>query len=79
MTDRIHAVFERGVFRPVDPVALDEGARVELTYERPKSLKPPQALVAAIEEIARMPLEGPDDGFTGADHDDVLYGKGGAW
>jgi predicted DNA-binding antitoxin AbrB/MazE fold protein len=79
MTDRIKAIYEHGIFRPVDQVALEEGASVELSYERPKALKPPQALVAAIEEIARMPLESPDDGFSGADHDQVLYGKGGAW
>jgi predicted DNA-binding antitoxin AbrB/MazE fold protein len=79
MTDRIKAIFERGVFRPVDPVALEDGASVELSYERPKELKPPQPLVAAIEEIARMPLESQEDGFSGADHDQVLYGKRGAW
>ena len=79
MTNRIKAVFERGVFRPVEPVALEEGADVEISYERARELKPPQPLVAAIEEIAQMPLEGPDGGFSGADHDDVLYGKDGAW
>ncbi len=25
--------------------------------------------------IAALPLEGPDDGFSGADHDAVLYGS----
>jgi len=79
MTNRIKAVYEGGVFRPVGPVPLEEGASVELSYEPPPALKPPQPLVAAIEEIARMPLEGPDDGYSGADHDQVLYGKDGAW
>jgi len=79
MSNRIKAVYEYGVFRPIDPVPLEEGASVELSYERPAALKPPQLMVAAIEEIARMPLEGPDDGFSGGDHDQVLYGKEGAW
>ena len=57
MTNRIKAVYERGVFRPVNPVPLEEGASVELCYERPQALRPPQPLVAAIEQIARMPLE----------------------
>jgi len=30
MTHRIEAVYEKGVFRPVDAVALAEGARVRL-------------------------------------------------
>lgn len=79
MSNRIQAVYEHGVFRPIDPVPLEEGAKVELSYERPAPLKPPQPMLAAIEEIARLPLEGPDDGFSGADHDDILYGKDGAW
>lgn len=79
MTNRIKAVYERGVFRPVGPVQLEEGASVELSYERPQALRPPQPVVAVIEQIARLPLEGPDDGFSGADHDQVLYGKDGAW
>jgi predicted DNA-binding antitoxin AbrB/MazE fold protein len=79
MTNRIKAVFEHGVFRPAEPVPLEDGAAVELSYERPAALKPPQPLVAALEEIARMPLESRDDGFSGADHDQVLYGREGAW
>lgn len=79
MTNRITAVFEHGVFRPVTPVSLQEGARVELAYESEQPLKPPQAMLEAIEEIAKLPLEGPDDGFSGADHDRILYGEEGAW
>lgn len=79
MTNRITAVFEHGVFRPVNPVSLAEGSRVELAYEAEQPLKPPQAMLEAIEEIAKMPLEGPNDGFSGADHDRVLYGEEGAW
>src|SRR6185437_2880134 len=75
MTNRITAVFEHGVFRPVTPVTLHEGARVELAFESEQPLKAPQAMLEDIEEIARMPLEGPNDGFPGADHDRILYGE----
>jgi predicted DNA-binding antitoxin AbrB/MazE fold protein len=78
MTNRIAAVFEHGVFRPVQPISLEDGARVELVYRREQPLKPPGPMVQAIEEIARMPLEGPDDGFSGAEHDKILYGEEGA-
>src|SRR6185437_6108115 len=75
MTNRITAVFEHGVFRPVTPVTLHEGARVELAFESEQPLKPPQAMLEAIEEIANLPLEGPEDGFPGAEHDRIVYGE----
>lgn len=34
-----------------------------------------QQLLSQIARIATLPLEGSDDGFSGADHDQVLYGK----
>lgn len=30
---KVTAIFERGVFRPIEPVNVDDGARVELSYE----------------------------------------------
>ena len=79
MTNRVKAVFENGVFRPIETVSLADGTNVELSFENRAPLKPPQPLVEALAEIARMPVEGPDEGFSGADHDNVLYGKDGAW
>jgi len=29
----------------------------------------------ALDELARLPIESEDDGFSGADHDAVLYPK----
>ena len=75
MTTRIHAVYEHGVFRPTDPVPIADGTSVELTVSTGAN---PQALdnaTAALLEIANLPLEGTDDGFSGADHDEVLYPK----
>jgi hypothetical protein len=34
-----------------------------------------ETLARLRKELAALPLESPDDGFSGADHDDVLYGK----
>jgi predicted DNA-binding antitoxin AbrB/MazE fold protein len=72
MTTKVHAVFRNGAFLPATPVSMPEGAEVELTVTTSDQQKP---LVQALEEIARLPIEGPRDGFSGADHDRVLYGE----
>jgi len=73
MTDRVEAVFENGVFRPLSPVALREGERVELAYEQPTPTPDPQSLARALDEIAALPLE-TDERFDPVDADQVLYG-----
>ena len=70
----IQAIYEGGVFKPCEPVALAEGTKVELTIHRPFVPADPASLLRALEEIAALPLESPDDGFSGADHDKILYG-----
>ena len=75
MSNRITAVYEKGVFRPIEPVTLAEGSRVELQIETPPAPNPdPQKLAQALAEIAALPLQSPNDGFSGADHDKLLYG-----
>jgi predicted DNA-binding antitoxin AbrB/MazE fold protein len=48
MTTTIHAIFENGVFRPVEPVALPEATSVEIevrTSDKPQaSLPMPEGL-----------------------------------
>jgi len=70
MEAKIEAVFEKGIFRPVSAVSLPEGTIVEVIVSEEVSTK---KLRDALDEIARMPQEGPLDGFSGADHDRVLY------
>ena len=48
MSHTIHAIFDAGVFRPLEPVALAEGTRVEVQLpqsgnERPLDETAPQA------------------------------------
>jgi predicted DNA-binding antitoxin AbrB/MazE fold protein len=71
MLRRIRAIFENGVFRPTLAVSLPEGTIVEVIVSEEVSTK---KLLAALDEIARMPQEGPSDGYSGADHDQILYG-----
>ena len=33
----------------------------------------PEDVARRLAELATLPLEGPDDGFSGADHDSALY------
>ena len=84
MSQTISAVFDSGVFRPFQSVDLAEGTRVEIQLpdEAAAGNMSPEELArqrAAIEqmliEIESLPIEGPDDGFSGRDHDKILYGE----
>lgn len=85
MEQLVPAVYESGVFRPLAPLELPEGASVVLRIEpetttkrlfQDVSLEDQRAAIEAILRVAdTLPLEGPDDGFSGADHDSVLYGR----
>jgi predicted DNA-binding antitoxin AbrB/MazE fold protein len=70
---RVQAIFEKGVFRPVEPVRIDEGARVEITIEERTPVPSNPSINDSLDEIAKLPIEGENDGFSGADHDHVLY------
>jgi predicted DNA-binding antitoxin AbrB/MazE fold protein len=70
MVTKVRAVYSDGVFRPEAPLPVAEGARVELTVD---SAPVAQSLVESLEEISRLPAAGAKDGFSGADHDRILY------
>lgn len=74
MTRTVAAVYENGVLRPSEPLPLGEGEHVEVTVTTSGDAARHAELVKALQEIAALPMEGPDDGFSGADHDKVLYG-----
>lgn len=87
MSHTIPAVFADGVFRPLEPVDLAEGTQVQVQVQVPHGTEAPSAELspeelarqwAAIEEmlaeIERLPIQEPDDGFSGRDHDRILYG-----
>jgi len=83
MTTRIEAVYEEGVFRPRDPVDLTDGTVVELmVHTRGGTLRSgatPDEVNRDLDEIAALyNPSGPEGAFSGADHDEVLYGVRGA-
>ena len=83
MNHKIPAIFDAGVFRPLEPVDLADGTQVQVQVSTaeplvelsPEELTRRQATI--VEFLAKMeaiPDEGPDDGFSGRDHDKILYG-----
>jgi len=75
MTKEIEAVYEQGMIRPLQPLELPEGARIDLiviTHEQPKTNGNAAKILA---EIAALPLEGSSDAFAGREHDSILYPK----
>ena len=68
-------VFEKGVLRPIQPIALDEGAKVEVTIVSQLSNKENQSPAVILAEIAAMPSKGNhSESFSGIEHDSLLYG-----
>ena len=75
MTRPIKAVYERGVLRLKEPVALADGTLVEVTittFEPPGESKTPAEILST---IASLPIEGDGHPFSGRDHDKILYGE----
>ena len=87
MSRTIPAIFNAGVFRPLQPVDLADGTQVEVqmpavpSHAATAELSPEElarqrtAIKEMLAEIESLPIEGPDDGFSGRDHDKILYGK----
>jgi predicted DNA-binding antitoxin AbrB/MazE fold protein len=88
MTYDIDAIYDNGVFRPLEPLIIPDGMRVHLRVdesdarEGSTSSSKTDEMVRRRTELdefrrvmAQLPVESPDDGFSGADHDQILYGK----
>ena len=74
MTKEIEAVYEQGMIRPLQPLELPEGARLDLiviTHEPETNGNAAEILA----EIAALPLESATDTFAGREHDSILYPK----
>jgi predicted DNA-binding antitoxin AbrB/MazE fold protein len=73
MTTTVEAIYEQGMLRLKEPIALAEGAEVEVIVisREPETVegKPAEVLAA----IAAQPLEGESSKFSGRDHDRLLY------
>jgi len=81
MTRTISAIFDAGVFRPLEPVEMAEGTRVELQLSLPSPLiakgNGTPAVNAWLDFVNRMeslPDNSPKDGLSNRDHDRIIYG-----
>lgn len=75
MSVTFEAVYEHGMFRPTEPVGLEEGMRVTITITpllpSPEGKSPAEILA----EIAALPMEEGGREFAARDHDRILYGE----
>lgn len=83
MSDRIPAIFDSGVFRPLEPVELAEGTPVVVQLEgaAPAPVvsggadeKTRQAWCDYLDRMDSLPDHSPRDGLTNRDHDRIIYG-----
>jgi len=68
MSKQIQAVYEGGVIRPLEPVALNEGEELDVVL-LPRHKQTQRSPAEALADIARLPIEGKQEAFSGADHD----------
>ncbi len=73
MTIAIEAVYEQGVLKLSQPIPLAEGTRVEVIVLSGTSKPKDKTAAEILAAIAAMPIEGSSDGFSGRDHDRILY------
>jgi predicted DNA-binding antitoxin AbrB/MazE fold protein len=89
MAHFIEAIYEHGVFRPLQPVQIPELEHVSLvvtesgaTVDRSHVVDAGadmrhqlEALVTLRAKMEALPPAAPEDGLGGADHDRILYGR----
>jgi predicted DNA-binding antitoxin AbrB/MazE fold protein len=81
MTTTAAAIYEHGVLRPLAPLPLADGAQVEVTVTDeivPARDVDSRSVEELLRDVAALPMESSGAGFSGRDHDRVLYGGSGA-
>jgi predicted DNA-binding antitoxin AbrB/MazE fold protein len=73
MIKEIEAVYEHGMIRPLQPLKLAEGTRLNVILIAREQPKAPGNVAQVLAGIAALPLESTSDAFSGRDHDEVLY------
>jgi predicted DNA-binding antitoxin AbrB/MazE fold protein len=74
----IHAVYQNGVFRPIEAVELPESCHVELIIHQPATANSQSAEEAPLARLAAIASEHPENpelpNDLAAQHDHYLYG-----
>jgi len=75
----VKAIYENGVFKPVEPVDASEGTEVEVSLPKPEewNVPTPEEVYEAIQAIAALPRDPgiEQDPNVSRDHDKYLYGS----
>jgi predicted DNA-binding antitoxin AbrB/MazE fold protein len=78
MSITLPAIFENGVFRPTEPVALPENCRVELVVRQESAATTQSSTVAPLAALAALAESQPANpnlpSDLAAQHDHYLYG-----
>ncbi len=64
MATTIHAIFEKGVFRPVEPIALPEHTSVELEVRVPDEQRSESPMPEGLAKVYSILGERYDSGHT---------------
>jgi len=72
MSRQIQAVYENGVIRPLEPVHLAEGEELDVILIS-RQARSPRKAAQILADIAKLPIEGKTDEFSGEHHDQILY------
>lgn len=87
MSYYITAIYDDGLLKPLEPLVLPDQARVRLRVEideraqstavasSAEAVAQRQAMLELDAEIDDLPDLSPEDGFTSAEHDRILYGE----
>jgi predicted DNA-binding antitoxin AbrB/MazE fold protein len=82
MTYQIDAIYDGGVLKPLEPLALSDQTHVKLIVELQNETSESLVLAAqkaalrkAFAEIDAMPQIPNNDGWSVRDHDQLLYGE----
>jgi predicted DNA-binding antitoxin AbrB/MazE fold protein len=68
ITKEIEAVYEHGIIRPLQPLELPEGSRLDVIVITHEPTKANGNVAETLAEIADLPLEGETDTFFDRDH-----------
>jgi predicted DNA-binding antitoxin AbrB/MazE fold protein len=81
MSRTIPAIFDAGVFRPLEPVGLADGTQVELQLQlpdgssgSPSGENSKKAWLEYLERMESLPDKSAPDGLSNRDHDRIIYG-----
>ena len=81
MNRAITAIFDAGVFRPLEPVEMANGTQVVVQVQGNGPLvsdevdeETRKAWSDYLDRMESMPDSTPQDGLTNRDHDRILYG-----